>query len=73
VDAAQTQAQERLTELRVLLDLQTDRLWELAKDFAYLQEEMVRCHAMLATLPTGSEPSGEEPSPADIWGDQTSA
>jgi hypothetical protein len=56
----------------VLLDLAAERLWDLQRDFACLQDEMVRCYALLGGLPTGSERSGEEPSPADIWGDQTS-
>lgn len=57
----------------MLLDLTAERLWDLQRDFMVLRDEMVKCYALLGALPTGPEPSGEEPSPAVIWGDQTSA
>lgn len=73
VDEAQTRAWAQLAELRVLLDLTAERLFDLQRDFAVLQDEMVRCYALLGALPTGQGPSGEEQPAASIWGDQTSA
>jgi hypothetical protein len=73
VDDPQTRAWEQLTEYRVLLDLTMERMVDLQRDFMVLRAEMVRCYALLGALPTGPEPSGQEPSPADLWGDQTSA
>ena len=59
-----------VAELAVLLQLATQQLHDLQQDFLALQDAMVRAHAMLAALPTGSELSGEEPSAVDIWGDR---
>ena len=73
MDPVSTRAWEQLAEFRVLLDLTMERLVDLQRDFMVLRDEMVRCYALLGALPTGPEPSGEEPSPADIWGDQPSA
>ena len=74
MDAAQTRAWEQLAEYRVLLDLTAERLWDLQRDFAALQEQMVKCHAMLGSLaaPVEFQPCQEQPG-ADIWGDQPSA
>ena len=51
VDEAQTPAWARLAEFRVLLDLTAERLFDLQRDFAVLQDEMVRCYALLGALP----------------------
>jgi hypothetical protein len=74
VDDAYTRANEQLAEFRVLLDLTAERLWDLQRDFAVLQDEMVKAYAMLGTLAARVElPAGQERPAADIWGDQTSA
>ena len=41
MDEPYTGANEQLAEFRVLLDLAAERLWDLQRDFAALQEEMV--------------------------------
>jgi len=65
VDGASARAQQ-LAEFSVLLDLLTERLHDLQQDFVALQDEMVKAHALLATLPAAQEqPAG------DIWGDGT--
>ena len=65
VDEAQTRAWEQLTEYRVLLDVTAERLFDLQRDFLALQQEMVKCYAMLATLPV---PVEAQPAGDDIWG-----
>jgi hypothetical protein len=74
VDGASTRADEQLAEFRVLLDLTTQRLWDLQRDFMVLRDDMVKCYAMLGTLaaPMEFQPCQEQP-PANIWGDQPSA
>jgi hypothetical protein len=59
-----------VAELAVLIDLAAERLYDLQRDWLALQEQLVRAHAMLGSLPALME--CHEP-PADIWGDQTSA
>ena len=54
-----------VAELAVLLQLATQQLHDLQQDFLALQDAMVRAHAILAALPTGSELSA-----VDIWGDR---
>ena len=65
VDETSTRAWEQLTEFRVLLDLTSERLFDLQRDFLALQQEMVKCYAMLATLPV---PVESQPAGDDIWG-----
>jgi hypothetical protein len=73
VDESCTRANEQLAEFRVLLDLTVERLWDLQRDFLALQTEMVKCYAMLGSLPAPVELQPcQEQSPADIWGDQPS-
>jgi hypothetical protein len=74
VDDAYTRANEQLAEFRVLLDLTTERLWDLQRDFMVLRDEMVKAHGMLATLaaPVELQPCQEQLG-ADIWDDQPSA
>lgn len=72
VDETQTRAWEQLTEYRVLLDLTMERLVDLQRDFLVLQEQMVKCYAMLPALAPPAEPCQEQPA-ANIWGDQSSA
>jgi hypothetical protein len=57
--------QTRIAELRALLDLQADRLWEMQADWAYLREELVKAYAALATLPE-EQPAGEQDV---VWAD----
>jgi hypothetical protein len=63
-----------VAELAVLVDLAAQRLFDLQRDFMVLREQMVKCHAMLATLapPVELQPCQEQPA-ANIWGDQSSA
>jgi hypothetical protein len=74
VDGAYTRANEQLAGFGVLLDLAAERLWDLQRDWLALQAEMVKCHAMLATLalPVELQPCQDEGA-EDIWGDQPSA
>jgi hypothetical protein len=40
-------AHEQLTEFAVLLGLTAERLYDLQRDFGVLQDQMVKCYAML--------------------------
>jgi hypothetical protein len=60
-----------LAEFQVLLDLTSERLFDLQRDFLALQAQMVKCHAMLATLVPESQPCDQPP--GGIWDDQPSA
>lgn len=65
MDETSTRAWEQLAEFRVLLDLTSERLFDLQRDFLALQQEMVRCYAMLGSLPV---PVESQPAGDDIWG-----
>jgi hypothetical protein len=60
VDDTSTRAWEQLAEFRVLLDLTAERLWDLQRDFLALQEQMVKCYAMPATLPVPESQAGDD-------------
>jgi hypothetical protein len=71
-DGPYTEATYAVEEFRILVDLTAARLFDLGRDLAALQEQMVRCYALLATLAPAPELSSEDPPAVDIWGFPTS-